>query len=207
MDDFIGDTSELTRLVLASRNKHKIEELKLFLSDLPVDGLTLHDYEGIPLLVEDGRSFRENALKKAYQVFDQTKTLTLADDSGLEVFFLNGRPGVYSARYAGPDANDEANNTKLLWEMRGVAPRRRGAQFRAVLALVGKGIEETAEGICPGMLAEGPRGINGFGYDPIFIPDSLTRTYAELASEEKNRISHRSRAFAKMREVLQSKIL
>jgi XTP/dITP diphosphohydrolase len=97
------------------------------------------------------------------------------------------------------------NNRKLLEEMRGVAPRRRRAQFRSVLALVGDGLEDATEGICPGMLGESPRGTNGFGYDPIFIPDGFTKTYAELTAEEKNLISHRARSFAKMKVVLGSK--
>ncbi len=194
----------MKKLVLASRNKHKLRELKYFLNGLPFEVLSVDDYPGIPHLIEDGTTFEENALRKARQVYERTHELSLADDSGLEVFFLNGRPGVYSARYAGIDANDEKNNQKLLAEMRGVAPRRRTSQFKAVLALVGKEIERTTEGICPGILAETPRGTNGFGYDPIFIPNGFNRTYAELTAEEKNRISHRSRAFAKMRDVLKS---
>jgi XTP/dITP diphosphohydrolase len=194
------------KIVLASRNKHKLTELRFFLSGLPFEVVSLEDFPNVPLLVEDGTTFRDNALKKAYQVFRQTNAWSLADDSGLEVFFLNGRPGVFSARYAGTNANDDTNNQKLLSEMKGVAPRRRGAQFRAVLALVGKGIEKTTEGICPGTIAESPRGTNGFGYDPIFIPLGFARTYAELIAEEKNRISHRSRAFEKMRDILKAEV-
>jgi XTP/dITP diphosphohydrolase len=197
----------MTKLVLATRNKHKIRELSFFLGGMPVEIMTLNDFPDVPPLVEDGATFRENALKKARCVFDETGILSLADDSGLEVFFLNGRPGFQSARYAGSEMNDDANNQKLLLEMRGVAPRRREAQFRAVLAVIGKGIEETTEGVCPGRLAESPRGTNGFGYDPIFIPDGFKRTYAELTSDEKNGISHRSKAFGKMRGILKSKIL
>jgi XTP/dITP diphosphohydrolase len=130
----------------------------------------------------------------------------LADDSGLEVFYLNGRPGVFSARYAGEEATDEMNNQKLLTEMRAVAARRRRAQFRSILALVGDGVEEMTEGICIGMLGETPHGTNGFGYDPIFIPTGFTKTYAELTAEEKNFISHRSRSLAKMKEVLKAKL-
>jgi len=198
--------SRHSKIVLASRNKHKLAELRYFLSDLPFDVADLDSFPEVPLLIEDGTSFQENALIKARLVYRQTKTLTLADDSGLEVFFLNGRPGVYSARYAGINANDDTNNHKLLSEMKGVAPRRRTAQFHAVLALVGDGIERTTEGICPGSIAEGPKGTNGFGYDPIFLPDGLAKTYAELMAEEKNKISHRSKAFAKMRVILGSEI-
>jgi XTP/dITP diphosphohydrolase len=196
----------MLKIVLASRNKHKLVELRFFLSGLPFEIVSLDEFPGVPLFIEDGTTFRDNALKKAHQVFRHTNMLSLADDSGLEVFFLNGRPGVYSARYAGNNLNDDANNQKLLTEMKGVAPRRRGAQFHAVLALVGKGVEKTAEGLCPGAIAESPRGTNGFGYDPIFIPKGFRRTYAELAAEEKNMISHRSKAFGRMRDILKSEI-
>jgi XTP/dITP diphosphohydrolase len=194
----------MTTLVLATRNIHKAKELKTFLDGLDLIILTLNDFPDGIVLREDSLTFRENSIQKARIVYNHTKFLSLADDSGLEVFFLNGRPGVFSARYAGEQATDEQNNQKLLAEMRGVAPRRRRAQFHSVLALVGNGIEEITEGICTGILGEIPYGTNGFGYDPIFIPDGYTRTYAELIAEEKNRISHRARSFAKMKEVLKS---
>lgn len=192
----------MNRIVLATRNKHKTEEIKTILKDLRLEILTLNDFPDVPVLKEEGSTFRENSLQKAHAVHLYTKIPTLADDSGLEVFFLNGRPGVISARYAGDGATDEENNEKLLGQMRGVAPRRRGAQFRAVLTLFGDNGTEVTEGICPGRLAELPSGTNGFGYDPIFIPDGFSRTYAELTAEEKNLISHRARALAAMREVL-----
>jgi XTP/dITP diphosphohydrolase len=192
----------MKKLVLATRNRHKIEEIKSLLKDLPLEILTLADFPTCPPLREDGKTLEENSRQKAIIVHQHTKLLTLADDSGLEVFYLNGRPGVHSARYAGENATDALNNEKLLREMRGVPPRRRRAQFRAVLTLFGDGIDETTEGICLGKLAEEPRGTNGFGYDPIFIPDGYTQTYAELTSEEKNKISHRAKALEKMREIL-----
>ena len=192
----------MTRILLATRNKHKIEEIKTILSDLPLQVLTLNDFPDVPPLREEGMTFQENSLQKAQTVYKHTKIIALADDSGLEVFYLNGRPGVISARYAGEGATDEANNQKLLGQMRGVAPRRRRAQFRAVLTLLGDGIMETTEGICSGMLAESPRGTNGFGYDPIFLPAGFSRTYAELTAAEKNTISHRARALAAMRVAL-----
>jgi XTP/dITP diphosphohydrolase len=195
----------MKKIILATRNKHKIEEIKTILHDLPLEILTLNDFPDVPVLREDGETFQENSLQKAQEVFQHTKYFALADDSGLEVFYLNGRPGVISARYAGNGASDEMNNEKLLGQMRGVAPRRRKAQFRAVLTLVDDRGVEVTEGICPGTLAELPRGTNGFGYDPIFMPDGFSRTYAELTSEEKNRISHRARALAAMREVLRQR--
>jgi XTP/dITP diphosphohydrolase len=196
----------MTKLILATRNIHKAQELKTLISDLDVELLTLDDISTEIILREDGNTFEVNAFQKARTVYHFIKLLSLADDSGLEVFYLNGRPGVFSARYAGESVTDETNNQKLLAEMRGVAPRRRRAQFRSALALVGDGIEERTEGICPGMLGETPRGTNGFGYDPIFIPDGFAKTYAELTAEEKNLISHRARSFAKMKEVLKMKL-
>jgi len=194
----------MTKLILATRNIHKARELKTLLSDLDVDVLTLNDISDEIVLREDGDTFEANAIQKAQIVHARTKLISLADDSGLEVFYLHGRPGVFSARYAGAEATDEMNNRKLLEEMRGVAPRRRRAQFRSVLALIGDGMEEVTEGICPGALGEAPRGTNGFGYDPIFIPDGFDKTYAELTAEEKNLISHRARSFAKMIQVIKS---
>jgi XTP/dITP diphosphohydrolase len=194
----------MNKIVLATRNAHKILEIKTILHDLPLEILTLNDVSGVPELREDGETFQDNSLQKAHTVHQYTNLPALADDSGLEVFYLLGRPGVISARYAGPEATDEKNNNKLLGQMRGVPARRRKAQFRAVLTLVDGERVDVTEGICPGKLAELPRGTNGFGYDPIFLPDGYSRTYAELTAEEKNLISHRARALAAMRTVLQN---
>jgi XTP/dITP diphosphohydrolase len=196
----------MTRILLATRNRHKIEEIRTMLSDLPLQVLTLNDFPDVPPLNEEGTTFQENSLQKAREVYERTKIPALADDSGLEVFYLNGRPGVFSARYAGEEATDEANNLKLLSQMMGVAPRRRRAQFRAVLTLLDDKNVERTEGVCPGMLAEVPRGANGFGYDPIFLPDGFSRTYAELTATEKNTISHRAKALAAMKDVLRRRI-
>jgi XTP/dITP diphosphohydrolase len=196
----------MNQIILATHNIHKARELKTLLSDLNVDVLTLDDISTEIVLREDSDTFEANAFQKASIVHNHTKLISLADDSGLEVFYLNSRPGVFSARYAGAEATDEMNNRKLLEEMRGVAPRRRRAQFRSVLALVGDGMEDVTEGVCPGALGETPRGTNGFGYDPIFIPDGFDKTYAELTAEEKNLISHRARSFAKMIKVMKSKL-
>jgi XTP/dITP diphosphohydrolase len=197
----------MAEIILATHNIHKARELKTLLSELDVDVLMLDDISTEIVLREDGDTFEANAIQKARIVHKHTKLISLADDSGLEVFYLNGRPGVFSARYNGVKATDEMNNRKLLKEMRGVTPRRRRAQFRSVLALVGEGMECLTEGICPGVLGEKPRGTNGFGYDPIFIPNGFDKTYAELTAEEKNLISHRARSFAKMIEVMKSKLL
>ena len=195
----------MRQLVLATNNEHKIREIRSLLKNLSVELLILRDIPNLPPLVEDGATFEENAVKKATAVFQHTGLPTLADDSGIEIFYLNMQPGVHSARYAGINATDEQNNEKLLQAMRGVAPRRRRAQFRSVIALVDKGVQEITEGIFSGTLAEAPRGSNGFGYDPLFIPDGLGRTSAELTDEEKNAISHRGQSLRKMIEVLQKR--
>jgi len=195
----------MRQLVLATNNEHKIREIRSLLKNLSVELLILRDIPNLPPLVEDAATFEENAVKKATAVFQHTGLPTLADDSGIEIFYLNMQPGVHSARYAGINATDEQNNEKLLQAMRGVAPRRRRAQFRSVIALVDKGVREITEGIFSGTLAEAPRGSNGFGYDPLFIPDGLSRTSAELTDEEKNAISHRGQSLRKMIEVLQKR--
>jgi XTP/dITP diphosphohydrolase len=192
----------MRQLVLATNNRHKIQEIKTLLGGFAIEILTTQDIPELPPLVEDGATFAENALKKARVVHEYTKLPSLADDSGLEVFYLNLRPGVRSARYAGDRATDDQNNRKLLFEMRGVAPRRRHAQFRSIIAFVKDDFEATSEGVCTGTLGESPRGTNGFGYDPIFIPDGYTKTYAELTAEEKNAISHRSKSLKKMAAIL-----
>jgi XTP/dITP diphosphohydrolase len=195
----------MKQLVLATNNEHKIKEIRSLLKNVPVELLTIRDIPNIPPLVEDGTTFRENALKKATTVFRHTDLPALADDSGIEVFYLNMHPGVRSARYAGDTATDAQNNEKLLQAMRGVAPRRRHAQFRSVIALVDRGVQETTEGVFSGTLGESPRGTNGFGYDPLFIPEGMTKTSAELTDEEKNAISHRGQSLRKMIEVLQKR--
>ena len=195
----------MKQLVLATNNEHKIREIRSLLKNLPIELLTIRDIPNIPPLVEDGLTFQENALKKATTVFRRTGIPTLADDSGIEVFYLNMQPGVRSARYAGVNATDAQNNEKLLQAMRGVAPRRRRAQFRSVIVLVDKNVQETTEGIFSGSLGEFPKGANGFGYDPLFIPEGMTKTSAELTDEEKNAISHRGQSLKKMIQVLQKR--
>jgi XTP/dITP diphosphohydrolase len=143
-----------------------------------------------------------NALKKARTAFARTGLPSLADDSGLEVYYLNGKPGVHSARYAGENATYDDNNRKLLRAMLGTMLEQRTARFRCVIAFVAKDIEKVVEGVCPGSIAEEPRGSGGFGYDPLFVPDGFTKTYAELSSDTKNRISHRGKALNEIKDVL-----
>lgn len=181
------------KLLIATRNPHKLSEIREIF-DLPErEFVSALDFPDIPDVVEDGATLEANAIKKAVTMALATGFYALADDTGLEVTALDGAPGVYSARYAGAEADYAANNRKLLAELAPVDDR--AAQFRCVIALSDPdGRAQYVEGICPGRIAREPRGANGFGYDPIFIPDGFDRTFAELASDEKNRISHRGRA-------------
>lgn len=164
---------------------------------------SLNDYPEISEIVEDGRSFLENALKKGRAVAEATGKIALADDSGLEVDVLGGAPGIHSARYAGNDADDLKNNRKLLQELKDVPTKNRGATFRCVLVLYPPdGRYEAFEGCWEGRIAEAPAGNGGFGYDPLFFLPGEGMTVAQLNPEIKNRISHRARAFAKLKERL-----
>ena len=193
------------KLILATHNKHKAEELQAMLGDLGVEVLTLDAFPRVGEIVEDAETLEENALKKAKEVFGATGIPAMADDTGLEVFYLNKAPGVYSSRYAGPEATYADNCRKLLSNMKGVPPRRRAAQFRCVLAFIAPGmVPILEEGVCRGAITEFPRGEAGFGYDPIFLPDGYDQTFAEMPLEVKNIISHRGRALLKMKETLKA---
>lgn len=164
---------------------------------------SLLDYPGIPEIEEDGTTFFENALKKAKTVSEHTGEAALADDSGLEIDYLQGKPGIYSARYSEPDATDEKNNDKVLSELKDVPWEDRTAAFRCVLVLYITGDNyRTFEGKWQGRVGFEPRGTMGFGYDPIFVDTTLGKTAAELPPEIKNRISHRGQAFKKFKESL-----
>jgi XTP/dITP diphosphohydrolase len=194
------------KLVLATRNPGKVRELKELFKDIDVELVTIDEFESIPVVIEDGKSFRENALKKAKVIADSTGEFAIADDSGLEVEYLNGRPGIYSSRYAREGAADKENNEKLLSEMEGVCASERGASFCCVIALIGPGIEKTFKGTCCGSIAFEPKGEKGFGYDPIFYVPSINQTMAELDPEKKNSISHRAKAFDNLKKWLKEHI-
>jgi XTP/dITP diphosphohydrolase len=188
------------KLLVATRNKHKVTEIRQIFA-LP--GLTLVAADEVPGLpedvVEDADTFEGNALKKARTLCRASGLWTLADDSGLEVAALNNAPGVYSARYAGEPCSYPANNEKLLRELAGKTDR--SARFRCAIALCAPdGREWTVEGRCPGRIIEALRGANGFGYDPLFVPDGFDKTFAELGAEDKNRISHRGNALRRAAE-------
>lgn len=194
----------MPRLVLASRNKGKLAELKTLLAGLPWQISSLEDFPEVPAVEEDGASFRENALKKALVVATTLRMWALADDSGLEVDYLNGAPGVLSARFAGEHGDDAKNNEKLLALLAGVPWTQRTARFRSVLAFVSPdGDAWTTEGTCEGIIALAPRGTAGFGYDPLFYLPEYGLTMAELPAEKKNQISHRAVAIRKFRAYLE----
>lgn len=191
------------QLLVASRNKDKLKEIRTLLADLGFDILSAADVPGLKEIAEDAPTVRDNAVKKAQETAAATRMLTLADDTGLEVDSLNGEPGVRSARYAGEDVTYHENNKKLLERMKSVGREKRGASFRCVVAIAdANGIVEVVEGICNGSITETETGGNGFGYDPVFVPDGQVKTFAEMPLEKKNRISHRAKALQKAWTVL-----
>jgi XTP/dITP diphosphohydrolase len=192
----------MKKIVLATNNKHKIIEIKQILDFNNLEIIDLNSFPGIEPAVEDGLTFKENALKKARHVFNHTKTMALADDSGLVVDYLSGAPGVFSARYAGENCSYKDNNLKLLNELKGVPPRKRTARFKCCIAMIDIDFEETVEGTVEGRIIFANKGNNGFGYDPLFLPDGYDKTYAELDSTIKNKISHRAIALDKAKEIL-----
>lgn len=188
------------RLLFATTNRGKLEELRGLLGT-GIEVLSLADFPGVPAPVEDGETFEANAVKKAREYVTATGIAALADDSGLAVDALGGRPGVHSARYA--EGDDRARVEKLLRELQGVPSERRGAAFHCALCLaLPSGHQEVTVGTCPGQVAFAPRGEHGFGYDPVFLLPELGKTMAELTREEKATLSHRGRAFALMRPKL-----
>ncbi|OPX84323.1 MAG: Non-canonical purine NTP pyrophosphatase [Pelotomaculum sp. PtaB.Bin104] len=191
------------KLVLATRNKGKVREMSEMLAVYGIEVLSLDEFPLIGEIEEDGNTFQENAIKKATVTASLTGMTALADDSGLEVDYLNGAPGVFSARFAGEDSNDLANNKKLLELLTGVSPEKRTARFQCVIAVAEPdGAVHTAQGTCEGVIASEPRGEKGFGYDPLFYLPEYGKTFAEIDLELKNQISHRGRALAGAREIL-----
>ena len=186
------------KLVLATRNQGKVKELTEMLrleatAEQQIEVISLESYPEAPEVIEDGKTYTENAAKKASVIAEYTSLLTLADDAGLEVNALNGAPGVNSKRWAGEDATDAIRIEKLLQTLEGVTDRR--ARFVAVIAVVQPdSVPETVLGVCEGHIRHAPIGESGFGYDPVFVPDGYDQTFAELGEEIKNQISHRAKA-------------
>lgn len=195
----------INQIVLATHNSDKRVEIAALLSDLGMTVRSLAEFPQAPEVIEDGKTCEANAIKKARAIADYTGLTAVADDTGLEVDALGGRPGVYAARYAGAQVSYEDNWKKLLCELDGVPFEQRGARFLTVVAIASPAREyvETVEGVLNGVIAQRPAGSGGFGYDPVFLIPELGKTLAELTPSEKNRISHRAQAFVKAKAILQ----
>ena len=191
-------------LLLATRNLHKLEEFRAIFSDLPLRLLSLRDLQLAIDVEETGTTYAENAELKARAYAQVSNMSTLADDSGLEIDALGGAPGVQSARYLGSETSYEERFRVILEQLKGLPLDKRSARFRCVIALVEpSGYIRMVEGVVEGVIADSPRGSNGFGYDPIFFIPELGKTFAELEPEHKNRISHRARAAQSARKLLE----
>ena len=196
----------MKKIVLATANTHKVIEFQRILNELlpDLELVAASQFPGVPDVEETGSTFAENALIKARAINEFTNLPALADDSGLVVEALNGAPGIFSARYAGLPADDKANVVKLLNEIKGLDPSLLSAKFECSIALVDKSqnLELVVDGQMPGQVIKEVRGENGFGYDPIFVPQGLTKTSSELSDAEKDKISHRGIALRKMSAIL-----
>lgn len=201
----------MRKIILASNNQHKIGEIRSILKDLEFEIRSLKD-EGINIdVVEDGKSFKENSQKKATEIATYLRErgdnnfIVMADDSGLEVDYLNGEPGIYSARYAGEHGDDKANNIKLLENLQGVPYSKRTGRFVCVIALVDSDNNIISiRGEAKGIIKEELCGSEGFGYDPLFYYEPLRKTFSEMSSDEKNKVSHRGMALKKLRAELEN---
>ena len=200
-----GGVTPPLRILLGTGNKKKLEELHTLLQDLPLELVTLRDFPNVTEIVEDGATFQENAVKKARGLAEQTGLLTLGEDSGLVVEALEGAPGVYSARFAGSEKDDLKNCQKILKLMEKLPDNCRGAAFKSVVAIATpKQLIGVVEGEVRGAIAKEMRGTAGFGYDPIFIYGPYGgKTFGEVSSEMKHRVSHRAQAILKARTILQ----
>jgi XTP/dITP diphosphohydrolase len=192
-------------LVVASRNKGKVKEIKELLANLPFKVTSLLDYPHIPPIVEDGKTYRANALKKAREVARATGKMAMSDDSGIEVKVLGNAPGIYSSRFAGEGASEKARNKKLFARLKGVPMSKRQARYRCVIALVNAKGQElgVVQGTCSGYVATREQGHNGFGFDPLFLIKRYNKTFGQLPASLKAKISHRARALKKFRLLLE----
>lgn len=194
----------MQELIVATTNKGKLREIKELLKDFDLKITSLADYPEIPAIEEDGKTFTQNAIKKAATVALYTRKLTLGEDSGLEVKALGNKPGIYSARFAGEKATDQKNNQKLLRSLKKVPLKKRQARYQCHAALInGEGIVDIVKGTCSGVIIDRHRGKNGFGYDPLFLIPRYDKTFGELDPAIKAKISHRARALKKVRKSLQ----
>lgn len=197
----------MKRLIFATGNQNKMREIREILADLPIEILSMKEAGIEADIVEDGKTFEENAIIKAKTIMELTGELVLADDSGLEIDYLNKEPGIYSARYMGEDTSYRIKNTSLIERLTGVPDEKRTARFVcAIAAAFPDGTIKTTEGVIEGRIGYEERGENGFGYDPIFYVPEFGCTTAELSEEQKNAVSHRGKALEKMREILKESV-
>lgn len=197
----------MIELVLATKNKDKIKEIKHILKGLKIKILSIEDYPDLPEVHEDGETLKDNAIKKAVTIAKFTGKWALADDTGLEVAALDGAPGVYSARFAGPGCKYVDNNIKLLKLLGNLPKSKRQAQFKCVIALAEpRGTASTVLGVINGYIGFEMKGKNGFGYDPVFVVPEYGKTFAQLGLSTKNKISHRGKALEKMKKVIKKMI-
>lgn len=188
-----------SELLVATRNKKKLGEIKELLRGLKIKITSLSDYHNLPVIEEDGKTFEQNAIKKAVTVALYTKKLTLGEDSGLEVAALKNQPGVYSSRFSGPAATDKKNNLKLLRLLKGIPLKKRKARYCCAVALAdGKKLIYVGSGSCSGLIDFKSKGHNGFGYDPLFTIPKYQKTFGQLSSSVKDSMSHRSKALKKI---------
>ena len=200
----MSDSGTAARLVVASRNRKKSGEISDLLAPFGLEVVSVSQFADVPDIVEDGRTFAENAAKKASETARRLSSWTLGEDSGLEVAALAGAPGIYSARFSGPSATDESNNAKLMSELAAVPDERRDARYVCNVALADPSgaIRLQVEAYCRGRMLREPRGTNGFGYDPYFLIREYHRTFGELSARVKHALSHRARALHQLRPVL-----
>jgi XTP/dITP diphosphohydrolase len=193
----------MEKLIIASKNKGKINEIKDILKELPFEIISMQDAGYDFEIEENGKTFDENAMLKAQALFQHTGCRVLADDSGLEIDFLNGAPGIYTARFAGEQASQQEKNAKITGLLSGVDSAYRTARFVCSIAFVSREVSFTVNGAVEGIIAEKPDGAAGFGYDPIFFMPEYAKTMAQLPESSKNKVSHRARALNKLREELE----
>jgi len=190
-------------LVVATKNKKKLKEIEELLGDLNLRILSLADFPQAPKIIEDGKTFDQNAIKKAATIAMYTGKLTMGEDSGLEVRALKNKPGVYSSRYSGEGATDRKNNLKLLRELKNVPLKKRTARYRCSIAIAEKHrLITVVNGSCNGLIGFCSKGSTGFGYDPLFIIPKYNKTFAELGEKIKHTMSHRAKAIKKARKVM-----
>ena len=190
-------------LVVATRNKKKLKEIRYMLQGLNLKITSLADYKNLPRIFEDGLTFKENAIKKSSTIAQFIRKLTIGEDSGLEVKALKNRPGVYSSRYSGKNATDRKNNRKLLKELSRVPLKKRAAMYVCSVAVSdGNKLLGVFEGTCKGLITRREKGNSGFGYDPVFLIPKHNKTFGELGEEIKHKMSHRYKAFVKVRNFI-----